>query len=64
MVIRPAYMDIPTWCRYTGMSRTGVYEGVAFGNLVTIKVGKQRLVDVERGISWLASLATPGKGGV
>ena len=56
---RPAYMDIPTWCAYTGMSRTGVYEAVAFGNLMTIKVGKKRLVDVEQGLSWLRSLAAP-----
>src|SRR3954466_8786570 len=54
---RPAYMAIPTWCAFTGMTRTGVYEAVAFGKLATIKVGKKRLVDVEQGLTWLRSLA-------
>jgi hypothetical protein len=54
---RPAYMDIPTWCAYTGMNRTSVYEAVAFGELTTIKVGRRRLVDVEESLAWLRSLA-------
>ena len=55
---RPAFMEIPTWCAFSGMSRTGVYEAAAFGHLRTIKCGRKRLVDVEQGLAWLHSLAT------
>jgi len=54
---RPAYMSVATWCTYTGMNRTAVYEAVAFGRLTTIKIGKRRLVDVEQGLVWLRSLS-------
>lgn len=58
LVIRPRFMVINEWIKYSGIGRTSTYELIAQGKLKTIVVGRRRLVDVDAGITYLESLGT------
>lgn len=56
MRTHPAYATVPDWCGLSGMSRTVTYEALGRGDLRAIKLGTRTLVDVQHGLTWLASL--------
>jgi hypothetical protein len=60
----PAYMGVPAWVEYSGTGRTVAYAHITSGRIRSILVGRRRLVDVESGLEFLASLAVvEGSGG-
>jgi hypothetical protein len=52
----PKYATIPDWQRISGMRRTSTYQALGRGDLRSIKLGTRVLIDVEAGLTWLASL--------
>jgi hypothetical protein len=54
--IVPKYAPIPVWNRISGMGRTTTYEALGRGYLRAIKLNSRTLIDVEHGLSWLATL--------
>jgi hypothetical protein len=50
------YATIRDWLDMSGMSRTGAYEAIGRGDLRAIKLGTRTLIDVEHGLTWMASL--------
>lgn len=55
--LRPAYMCIDDWVAFSGTGRTVAYEHITSGKIGSILVGRRRLIDVESGLAFLASLA-------
>lgn len=51
----PRYASVDEWTRLSGISRTVTYDRIAKGELKAVKVGRRTLVDVEHGLSWIAS---------
>jgi hypothetical protein len=51
-----AWTTIQGWCALTGMSDGATYNAMSRGDLVTRKLGKRVLIDVEKGLAWLNSL--------
>lgn len=51
--IRPAFMTIKEWTKFTGISRSKTYELLNTGILQAKRVGGRTLIDVEQGIDWL-----------
>ena len=49
------YAKLPDWYRISGMRQTATYDALARGDLKAIKLGGKTLIDVEHGLSWLAS---------
>jgi hypothetical protein len=41
------------------MGRTATYDAINRGDLLTIKIGRRRLIDVEHGLCWMQSKAAP-----
>jgi hypothetical protein len=56
MPVTAQYASIRDWRTISGMGRTSTYEAIGRGNLRAIKVGFKTLVDVEHGLSWLATM--------
>src|ERR1700738_2900806 len=56
--ITPKYAPIPVWKRISGMGRTTTYEALGRGDLRAVKLNNRTLIDVEHGLSWLATLPT------
>jgi hypothetical protein len=54
--VTPKYAPIPDWCALSGMSRSSTYEALGRGDLRAIKMGARTLVDVEHGLTWLATM--------
>lgn len=54
----PDYESIAAWQRRTGMSVTSIYEALGAGKLNAIKLGRKTLIDVKRGLHWLAHQPT------
>lgn len=52
----PRYVTIEGWRSLTGMSRSATYRALSAGHLTAIKLGVRTLIDVEPGMTWLASL--------
>lgn len=61
--VTPAFANIATWCRMSGMGRSAVYEALARGELLAVKRGRQTLLDVAHGLTWLRSLPPAEIGG-
>jgi hypothetical protein len=55
----PAYMTIRRWNAFTGMTPTDTYEAIVFGQLVTVRPGRERLVDVAQGLDYLRQTKAP-----
>jgi hypothetical protein len=56
MYPNPKYAPIPQWCVISGMGRSKTYEYLGAGKLHAIKLGKRLLIDVEHGLSYLATM--------
>lgn len=52
----PKYARIDDWCRISGMRRSSTYDAIARGDLAAIKLGTRTLIDVEAGLTWLATM--------
>jgi hypothetical protein len=52
----PKFASIKEWLLISGMTRRNTYRRFGSGDLKSHKVGKRVLVDVEAGLSWIASL--------
>jgi hypothetical protein len=55
----PAYMTIRRWNAFTGMNPTDTYEAIVSERLVTIRPGRDRLVDVAHGLEYLRTTRAP-----
>jgi hypothetical protein len=51
-----AWCTIQGWCALTGMSDGATYNAMSRGDLVTRKLGKRVLIDVQKGLKWLDGL--------
>jgi len=52
----PAYAPPAVFGEIASMSRRAVYEAIARGDLIAVKRGTATLINVERGLAWIASL--------
>jgi hypothetical protein len=52
-------MTIPRWNAFTGMTPTDTYEAIVLGKLLTVRPGRQRLVDVAHGLDYLRQMRAP-----
>jgi hypothetical protein len=50
------YAPLSDWFVISGMRRTATYEALGRGDLRAVKLNNRTLIDVERGLAWLASL--------
>ena len=56
-VIRKAY-SIVGFCDAYGLGKTKVYEEIKAGRLKSAKAGKRRMISVDAGDEWFASLTS------
>ncbi len=54
--ITPKFGSIDTWITLSGMSRRAVYDELGRGNLKAVKAGTKTLINIEKGLEWLAAL--------
>jgi excisionase family DNA binding protein len=50
-------VDIPEACRLTGLGRSKIYDLLGSGEIISVKVGKRRLILVADLRAWLQRLA-------
>ena len=50
-------VDIPEACRLTGIGRSKIYDLLGKGEIVSVKIGKRRLILVADLRAWLQRLA-------
>ncbi len=48
------------WRAATGMTRTRTFQAIKSGDLKSVRLGRQRLIDFDAGFAWLASLSDEG----
>ncbi len=53
--IEPKYGTIDTWILLTGIGRRTTYDLLGNGVLQSVKVGNRTLINIEKGMEWLAS---------
>jgi hypothetical protein len=56
MSVTAKYASIADWRTISGMGRTSTYEAIGRGELRAIKLNNRTLVDVEHGLTWLATM--------
>ena len=59
----PLFNTIPRACERTGLGRSKIYELIAAGDLVTVKVGRRTLIPEASLKAWAASLLETTMGG-
>jgi hypothetical protein len=45
------------WRAATGMTRTRTFQAIKSGDLKSVRIGRQRLIDFDAGFAWLASFS-------
>ncbi len=49
------YESIAAWSKRSGMAVGSIYQRLKSGELRGVKLGRRTLIDVQRGLEWLAS---------
>jgi len=55
-VQQPIFGSVDAWCEASGLGRSATYEAISAGWLPSVKIGKRRLIDMERGIAAMRAM--------